>query len=97
MKPWTGRTAVWPERVFASGIAEFGRFRPAQRVLTDTSGSFERGSGVGEDVVLTLKIAYIGLVLLGTSFLFAVGLGMALGTAMAAYNWPAHESEHRAA
>ena len=47
--------------------------------------------------MLTLKVAYVGLVLLGTSFLFAVGLGMVLGTAMAAYNWPAHESEQRAA
>jgi hypothetical protein len=56
-----------------------------------------RGSGAGEDVVLTLKLVYVGLVLLGTSFLFAVSLGMVLGTAMAAYNWPAHESEQRTA
>ena len=46
--------------------------------------------------MLTFKVAYIGMVLLGTSFLFAVTLGMVLGTAMAAYNWPSHESEDRA-
>jgi hypothetical protein len=47
--------------------------------------------------MLTLKMAYIAAAVFGVWFLLALGLGIVLGTAMAACTWPPHESDTRQA